>query len=105
MSSTIFRGLFVTEPCPTDSMPRGCADKFAEIAIACEKLAGVAEDVKVIRNAVVGNGRTSSSLLFRVQTLEDMHSAENSARRKWGARFWQAVVAAALVVFGVWIKS
>jgi len=86
-------------------MPRGCADKFEEISAGLQRLSTVAEDVKVLRAAVIGNGKPEKSLLSRVKDLEGYHERMNSSRRRWLDRLWKAGLGAALVAFGVWLKS
>jgi len=68
------------------------------------KIDRMAEDIKVLRSAVVGNGNAKDSLAFRVRRLEECNDVVRSSRRKWGDRFWRVVVAVGLILLGWWIK-
>lgn len=91
--------------CTGDSLPRPCAEKFEEMSRVLGKVDRMAEDVKVLRSAVVGNGNAKDSLAFRVRSLEESNSVVRGNRRRWGERLWRVAVAVSLVLFGWWIKD
>ena len=88
-----------------NSIPRFCAEKFDEISRALGQIEGMAEDIRVLRKAVIGNGQVDGSLWFRVSRLEEAQSDKRSLRRRWGERVWRLAVGAALVLCGWWLKS
>ena len=91
--------------CNSESMPRRCAEKFEEISHSLGKIDHVAEDVKILRRAVAGNGSTEHSLAFRMRRLEQGTERSRSTRARWRERLWRLCVAAALIVFGWWLKA
>ena len=90
--------------CTGNSLPRPCAENFAEISRVLGKIDRMAEDVEVLRSAVVGNGNAKNSLLFRVRRLEECNDIVRGNRRKWSGRLWRMAVAVGLVLLGWWIK-
>lgn len=89
----------------SNSMPRFCARKFEEISRAVGQIDGMAEDIRLLRRAVVGNGRVDGSLGFRVAMLEEAQSGNRSRHKRWGERIWKLVFGIALVLCGWWLKS
>jgi len=91
--------------CHTTSVPRPCAEKFEEISRSLGSLDRMAEDLAVLRRAVVGNGSTERSLTYRLGRLEDAADFTRSAKARWAERIWRLCIALGLVVFGWWLKS
>ena len=46
----------MSSECSEGSLPRACAERFEALSRAMARLDDVAEDVAVLRKAVVGNG-------------------------------------------------
>ena len=91
--------------CDYGSIPRQCAEKFEEISHSLGQIKLVAEDVRALRRAIIGNGRPDGSLAFRLRRLEQLRTDSRSALRRWIDRLWKLAVAAALVVLGWWLKA
>ncbi len=90
--------------CDNGSMPRHCAEKFGEISRSLGQLDRMGADLKLLREAVVGNGRPYGSVIFRLKQLETAHLDSKSTRRRWSDRAWKLIVAATLVVLG-WLLN
>ena len=95
----------MTGVCDSNIMPRGCAEKFEEFSRSLAKLDSVAEDVSILRKAVVGNGDVAHSLVCRVRRLEECKEIDHDVKVRWRGRLWRLLVAVGLVVFGWWLKS
>jgi len=87
------------------NIPRACAEKFEEISEALGRICAMARDVRKLREAVIGNGRAETSLVFRLRKLEEASEATCGRRRRGRERVWRIVVATGLIVFGWWLKS
>lgn len=72
-------------------MRRECAATFAKMETALD---GLHDDVKAIREAVVGNGDPAGSLVARVAALE----ARRSGERQAADRAWRVVAVVAAVL-------
>ena len=79
----------MTEPCQSDTMPRGCAEQFNEIHARLAIVDSVANDVKLMRTALIGNGKPEGSIAFRLRVVESAHALADSALAKAGSRRWQ----------------
>ena len=95
----------MTGVCDNNIMPRGCAEKFEEFSRLLAKLDSVAEDVAVLRKAVVGNGDAAHSLAHRLRRLEECKEIDHGVKVRWRNRLWRLLVAVGLVLFGWWLKS
>jgi len=90
--------------CPNESVPRACADQFAHIAGALGRLEEVADDVRALREAVLGNGKAEGSLAFRVGRLEEGRRRRGAVSGRWLERAWKLCVSAGLVLLGWWVR-
>ena len=95
----------MTAACDNNTMPRGCAEKFEEFSRSLAKLDSVAEDVGVLRRAVVGNGDAAHWLACRLRRLEECKEIDHGVRVRWRNRLWRLFAAVGLVLFGWWLKS